>query len=781
MTTGVWTVAAPGFSIYDGQTINFVLNDTKFTNLSNAADLVYFKKVSSTTFAVYSDESLTSLYVPGTQANVVNAFSYASGNARVAYTNTTHATAIDYQSVYFTGTNTDFSNTRTVSTPGYASPDQLNSAHKFQNGQPVLVKELSGGNANVFMPYYVETNGAWATNEVKFYSGISWAGATPTFSSRLGSTNLSSAIVQPCFFVDRQSNTSHNLYVNSSLTVAFTVSITTTGMTQGNTTAASHNNIISTSSGTNYIQPMFYCRTEGYYSATLWVDAARTTPYAYYNTDGSLGTAGTESTVYSGAAGTYRINNIGHEAKFGQGGTADALTGYMSPVYWVDKKTSTTFDLYNDAGMITKVTNPAIASPLSGGTFIATYLDDNVNSGRYRISDIETFNIGGETYWYDSDGDGTDDAIQAGWHDSGARYYTAHYETNSILEEPDIITEEYRFSNSGAYYGRLRTTQTNVSISNTATSSVYVDPAVYATYNNGPVFYTREYPGRIKYKNDISIRIAAYDDAAATTLADDQIPLANTAPEWDTVSNMTDRTVRVWPTTVYPSSVTWTIEQPNQTFETHNLNRFVRAREQTQYRIRAVYPPMTKAQFKDFNLIIHQARGSFKPFKLVLPTPGDTQLYADAMFARYYDRASNTYLPFQIRFRRSANGGQRLIELDGAPRLRDQVDSSGTGELYVFGAGHPSAFADPWDNDAAGYKTQMGGWVLPLHNVETNEYGECNIRVNNGMPGVMPIGTKYFRDAGSLDVFLDGNNIELKVDARGFHWLEVEFISKRIF
>jgi hypothetical protein len=779
LTTTTWTVGGPGFSIYDGQPINFVLNDTKFLNATNSDDMVYFKKVSSTTFQTYSDASLTTLWTPGTQSNVVNSFTYVSSNARVSYTNTNYATGIDTQTVYFTGTNTDFGNVRTVSTPNSSSPDKLNAAHKFQNGQPVLVKELTGANSNVFVPYYVETAG-FAADEVKIYSGISWAGSTPTFSTRLGIANLSGATIQPCFYLDRQSNTSHNLYVNSALTVPFTVSISTTSMTQGSSVAATHNNLIS-ATGTNYIQPMFFCRTEGYYSATLWADSARTTPYSYWLTDGGAGTSGTYTTVQSGAAGTYRINNIGHRYKFGSGATSDTLNGYMSPVYWVLKVNDTKVDLFNESTASIKVTTPAIGSPLTGGTFTATYLDDNVANGRYRLSKIEAFNVGNETYWYDSDGDGVDDSIQAGWHDSGARFYTSHYETNEFLSEPNIITEEYRFANAGAYYGHLRTTQTNVSIANTTTSSIYIDPAVYSSYNNSPVYYALNQPGRIQYKNDIAIHIAAYTDATPIALAADQVALANTAPEWDTVSNMTDVATRVWPSTIYPSSVTWTIEQPNQTFETQNLNRFVRAREQTQYRIRAVYPPMTKAQFKDFNLVIHQARGSFKPFKLYLPTPGDTKLATDTMFARYYDRMANTYLPYQLRFRRSANGGQRLIEIDGAPRNRDQADTSGTGDLYVFGAGHPNAFGDPWNTEAAGYKTQMGGWALPIHNVESNEYGECNIRLNNGVPGVMPVGTKYFRDAALLDVFLDGNNIEIKVDARGFHWLEVEFITKRIF
>ena len=769
--TGLWTVSSGGFSIYDGQLTNFAGMGavTGWENIQNLTTPLYFKKFSDTTFKLYLDQALTTRWDLGEYTGSLTGIAYSGGTARFTFSND-YINLIDGLPIYTASTGTAFSSTRNVDSISGTNPQTatLDASHAFQNGQPVRL------NQNTSQVLYAKTSGL-AANEVQLYTSVTWAGSTPSFSTPYLLTVGDD--IRPVFFMKRISNTVWECYVDKNLAVGYTVTNSLVGLTTGSIGPSVISSTISYVPSAGYLHPMFFCRMDNYYSASLWVDAARTTPYAYYKENGAAGTAGIVDARQGTTPGTYYINNIGHKYKFTS--SSDALAGWMVQVYFIDVISSTTLDLYLDPLYSYKMTNPATAA-ISGGTFIASYLDQNVNSGRYRLSSLETINMGAETYWYDSNGDGVDDAIDASWYDSGRRYYTAHYATNQVLNTPNLITEEYRSANANAYYGRLR----NVVSSGTTTATgavVQSDTTTYASVGTGPCYFASADPGRFLTDDDILIRLAPNTDATPVIVATDQVALANTAPEWDTVSNMTDRASRTWPSTIQPQSVTWTIDQPNQNFETLNLTRFTRAKEATQYRIRCIYPPMTKAQFKDFHDVILSARGSFKPVKLKLPTSGGSSQTANSMYGRYFDRGADSNVPYVQRFRRLANGGQRLIEIDGAPRNRDQADTSGTGELYVFGRGHAASFADAYDFDEPGYKTSLGGWAVPIHNVESNEYGEINIRVNNGMPGYMPVGTRFIRDAGDLDVFLDGNSVEIKVDTRGFHYLEVEFITKRIF
>jgi len=71
--------------------------------------------------------------------------------------------------------------------------------------------------------------------------------------------------------------------------------------------------------------------------------------------------------------------------------------------------------------------------------------------------------------------------------------------------------------------------------------------------------------------------------------------------------------------------------------------------------------------------------------------------------------------------------------------------------------------------------------LLPIHDVRTNEYGEANIRVNNAMAQTMYFGDLVASDAVNLDCFLDSPTVDIKVDTLGYHYLEVDLVTKRIF
>lgn len=775
--TGLWTVTSSGMSIYDGQLTNFggMSAVTGWENIHNLTTPLYFKKISNTTFELYLDEALTTRWDLGEKTGTLTNITYGGvgGAARFTFSDD-YVNLVSGQSIYTYNTSTAFSTTSNIANISGSSPETITftSNHALQNGQPVRLQQDSS------VVLYAKTTG-FAANVAQLYTSVTWAGSTPSFSGFYSATLGND--IGPAFYVKRVNATTFDCYVDPAMTVPYTVSNSLTGLTTGSIQRTKHITSLTPSAG--FIQPMFFCRTEGYYSASLWVDAARTIPYNYWSQNALLTGnpwGGTQSTAQSGVAGTYYINNIGHKIKFGTGSSETLTDQAMCQAYYVKKIDKNKVDLYVEPTLTKALTSPATAA-VNGGSFIATYLNDTVDNGRWKLLSFGAINMGAETYYYDSDGDGVDDSIEAQWDWPNSRYYTAHYYTNEIHMWPSVIIEQYTADAAGEYQGRLRNVESSGSASDQG-PAIQTDTTTYGGVGTGPAYFNREYPGRFRYRAEILMGIMPTPDAAAPTVASDQVALANTAPEWDTVSNMTDRTIRIWPNTVKPASVVWTIEQPNQMLETQNMNRFVRAKDQTQYRIRATYPPMTRDQFKDFHNHILAARGSFKPFKLILPTDsGVDGTYNNNMFGRIYDRMANTFLNYQNRFRRSANGGTRLIEIDGLPRSRDQADTSGTGELYIWGPGHACMLGDAYDVDKPGYRTQMGSWAVPIHKVESNEYGEANIRLNNGVPTYCQVGTKFYRDAGYLDVFLDGNTIEIKVDARGFHWLEVEFVSKRIF
>jgi hypothetical protein len=531
---------------------------------------------------------------------------------------------------------------------------------------------------------------------------------------------------------------------------------------------------------------MFFTLMNGYKTALLYRDAARTLPYQYMFANAIPGgTNVTSNLINSGNASSYRVNNQGMLfAGAGFSGNLKSIDANFAQAYWPKVINDTTVDLYADPGRNAPVKAPAIASAQSTNGLEATYMFD----GQYRLDFFNAYNVGGSTYEYDSDGDGMVDAVGVGWNTQGEYYYTPHFATQEMTTHaPTIEVAAYSAANAGAYYGHLRNFTSNVSLVS-ATGPTYLDSADYGGIDSGPgtgpLAYALNDPGMFMASQPFAVGIERFADVVTTVTGADDLALANTAPQWDSINNVVDRNIREWPSTTNPSSVTWTIETPNQTLESINSTRFVKARDITQYRIRYTYPPLTKEDIKPYIDVINASRGNFKPMKLHVPAdPNSTEFLEDgAITIRFWDRASNTVLPNVVRVREDTTGGTRLLKIDGAPiNFNKTVGNVSLGTSYVFGAGHPIGSRHPYDDNALDYNGSLGSWLLPIHEVESNSYGEMNIRLNNGIPGNFETGTRIFRDAAYLNVFLDADRVEIKVDVLGYHYMEVEFITKKIF
>ena len=762
-----------GLSIYDGQPINLVSPGTGFLALNNDPVMTYSKGLDSVNndIQLYTDVGLTQIYNIGEEISLLSNIAYTSGNARVTF-NTSFPAMADGVGIYIDGSTTNFSDNYNVDSRFANNVCVLNSVHVLMNGQPVYRVQAPD------QIYYAETTG-FTTSQARFHTGATWSGATPTFT---GNTAMPvNDDIRPAWYVKRISNTVYELYLDQALTQPYTTVISTAGFTTCNSRPVAFT--LTFNSGT-YLQPMFFTIMNGYKTALLYRDAARTLPYQYAFANAVPGTGSISSTVLTegGNASRYRVNNQGMAfAGAGFSSNLKSIDANFAQAYWPKVINDTTVDLYADPGRNAPVKAPAIASAQSTTGLEATYMFD----GQYRLDSFNAYNVGGSTYEYDSTGDGIADTVGVGWNTMGEYYYTPHFATQEMTtHSPTIEVESYNFANAGAYYGHLRNITSNVSLVS-ATGPVYRNPADFGAVDSGPLAYALNDPGMFLSSQVFAVGIERFPDVVNTVTGADDLALANTAPQWDSINNMIDRNIREWPTTTNPSSVTWTIEQPNQTIDSINLTRYSRAKEATRYRIRYVYPPMTYDDARPYIDVIHASRGSFKPFKLQVPTgTGLDERTSEngPLTIRIWDRASNTYVPAVMRVREEANGGTRLLKLDGAPiNLNKTVGNASIGTSYVIGQGHAMAARHPYQDNAPGYLSTLGGWMLPIHEVESNSYGEMNIRLNNGVPGVFEVGARMFRDAAYLNVVLDGDSVEIKVDVLGYHYLEVDFLTVKIF
>jgi hypothetical protein len=771
--TDVYSVTqTTGSSIYNGQLVNARQNAgasaSEWSTWSLNTELQYFNRYlgSESQVQLYTDAAMTQVYQLGVEANTITSITYPGGNAQLNFSSA-YPPLIGGMVVAITGTTTGFSVTRNADAVAGTTPFRitLDANHSFQNGQPV--GRVQGGQ------FYVKTTGM-AANEIELYTN---PGLTTAFQATVGND------FAPVYFVKRIANSTWGLYVDAALAVPFTTVISTAGFTTGSMvkTTAINSTLTLTAPADMRFQPMFYCRMGGYTTATLWVDAARTIPYAYIYANGIAGDVTTMGQLGAGIGGLYRINNQAHAAGF----TANIKPqiGSMSQVFWVDSVSGTALDLYVNSARSARITSPAITSPQTIDGLVPTYLDGNP---RYRIETFAQKNVGSSTYFYDSTGSGERDTVEASWGFSGQRWYTPDTRTNTQVFVPNIIVEEYKFANAGPYYGHLRRIEASGTVSNT--SAVVYSTSSFGGVGTGPCVYSLSQPGAYMLDTPFIVGIGANADVVPATLSADDAALANTAPWWDTLTNVEDRTLRQWPTTRNPVSMTWTIEKPVQSVETVNLTRFNRSRDVTRYRMRLVYPPLKIDEIQEYLTIINAARGSFKQMKLQVPI-ADTapnEIGPDrAITVRYYDRKDNVTVPFYMRARSTMAGGTRVVEGDGAPvNLNATVGTPGVSD-YMIGAGHPMSINEPESLTTSvtpdPVSNANGSWYMPIHNVETNSWGEFNMRLANGVPEGLEVGSRLYRDAGTLNVFLDGNTVEIKVDVLGYHYMEVEFITGKIF
>lgn len=586
--------------------------------------------------------------------------------------------------------------------------------------------------------YYRIKKVAGYTDRVQLYTDSTYTQLYAPWSTNFGTYTLTNLLFQPVFYTKVIDSDTVELYIDSALTNLWypTTAPSNTGLTADFriTDLEAFESAVTLAT---YIKPNVYFKTDTYTSVYVYWDRNLTDPVPGATVTGS----NTISAVYS------------LEAQSGSSTWNFATNIELKPVFYVNALTDypKVFELFVDYNRTIPYNSPAISTPQTSGSFI---VDIYSTQNAYKITDVICVNPGNSTYWYKDWSGATEDRVNARVTN---QWFTANYETNYCEHFPTTLAYEFDPVNQPTpgvgYFGYVRYTKSG-SDETTAGGRKGLDTTLY-TGIGSPMVVSKQYPGQF-YSDNALLLWFRPDDDVGTDPATDR--LNQNAPEWD-AANSVDQALRRWPTHIQPTSVAWSIEQPNQTLESMNYTRYTRSKEITQYRLKLTYRQMTREEFNPFLNIIQAARGSFKPFRYTLPTQDD-----GSQAAFVYDREGSDAI--EVILARSNNtSGSRVIEVDGLP-----CDKSIS--TPVFNSGHSTSLNTP---------NTTGQLAMIIHDVVTNVYGEANIRINNAIPGDIDFGHELLAHPTEVDVFIDGNSIDVSVDTRGYHQFEVELVTKRIF
>jgi hypothetical protein len=798
-STGIWTTTATiKDGVQDGMLTNFnAFTGTTWTAIDSYNYPLYFKKVDNTHFTLHTSSTTlnsTTLWKPGTTDNLdLDAIQYTSSTWTATFTRTHNL--INGQDFRMRSVGSDFGG-QAILKYNYVSSNSASNywevsdtANNFMEGARVYIStNTDGGSGTKFdiasTEVTVPQNGLYvkvkAAKQIQLFTDAAMTTQWQPYTVAGNHTVEADTFVANIYFAKVVDGNTVQLYKESTLTTKWIPGGTVTAITSGATGNTLATGIVTSfnSPGGGYIQPMFFPKTEGYSYISLYKDQALTLPYSISGggvISGSTLSAGAGSLDltdlgsgtfaidnYEATTGCYRMNNISHFMSFVDNGNSTITSEFnfsnskIFPAFYIYKVSQTSFDLYVDIDCTVPYTTPAIgtagATSTAGSMIAAVYQQP----GGYRVDKVIGRNIGLLTYFYNNY---DTDTVGVNGQPS-TTFYVPHFQGNSVFEYgtgnenrwPAFAVAEYSNTNAGAYYGHLRPCKSGSSDAGN-TGRLGIDASTYGVTNGSPVYYSLNQPGRFTSSAPMILGIRTQADVGTYT----EDPLEYNGVIWDQGSE--GQQYRDWPQTVQPVSMTWTIEQPTQVLETVNMNRYTRTRDVAQYRLKLTYPPMTRDQFQVFAGTIHAARGAYKPFKFWFPRDSSNIAMTISMQSKSPQVSNHFFV------REGLTAGTKIIKVDGMPPNKTENDPA----LYM-GAGLNMRISNG-----------LGSMMVPISNVRTNEYGEANIRINNGIPSSIAAGEWMDTYINYLDVFLDGNSIDIKVDTRGFHYLEVDMVTKRIF
>ena len=587
--------------------------------------------------------------------------------------------------------------------------------------------------------YYLVKRVPGSTTEIQIYVDSALTQLYAPWNATTGTFNLTTLIVQPIFYTKEIDSDTVELYVDSGLTNAWYPSTRPVLTSQaGNFRTTDLEGLEPNITLAENLRPVVYFKTSTYSSVDVYWDKNLTSPVP--------GATGSATNIIASTTAMW-------EASLGTTTWTFDTAVTVKPVFFVKNVSGNPkkFELYVNSSLSIPYNTPAIGTAQTSGSFTVDVYGTN-DAYVYKITNVECINPGTKTYWYKDYTGAVEDRVNA----QNINYWaTPYWASNScsVFPASQIAYEFDPVNNAavdhGAYYGHARLTKAGSDEAN-AGGRKGIDTTLYIGVGS-PLILARQFPGRFINNTEMLLYMRAADDVGTPDV------LNQNGGEWDD-DNAVNQELRRWPTSIQPVSASWSIEQPNQTFDTMNYTRFVRAKEITQYRIKLTYPPMTREQAREFITVIHAARGSFKPFRYTLPTQTDG---LPAAFA--YDNLDPAYADLSVLLARTTTtSGSRVIEVDGLPCETTNV--IGAGQAINLNTSNST-----------------GTLTMPIHGLNVNVFGEANMRVNNAVPTELEFGHQMPVGVTEVDVFLDGNSVDLEVDTRGYHRLQVELVTKRIF
>jgi len=217
----------------------------------------------------------------------------------------------------------------------------------------------------------------------------------------------------------------------------------------------------------------------------------------------------------------------------------------------------------------------------------------------------------------------------------------------------------------------------------------------------------------------------------------------DTNDEWDTQS---DNLLKTFPNTVTPQEVTFRITSPNATTSSQNGTKFSRSSGYIKYSLDVTYPPMTSAQYEEYNGFINLLNGQKHPFFFDLK-----QNTISLIGVR------NDVAPNPLRYKTAGTAGNNIILAEGFQS--NLSNAIAQGELLIMGD------LKHGDIKTAGSST------------DANIYGEAKFRIATPLHTNKLVGDTIFSDPEHIIVSLDTDTVEVARDTAGFYYLSLSFTA----
>ena len=240
------------------------------------------------------------------------------------------------------------------------------------------------------------------------------------------------------------------------------------------------------------------------------------------------------------------------------------------------------------------------------------------------------------------------------------------------------------------------------------------------------------------------------------TLPDTYTPPTPTPAEaedvWDTedqwASDGSTTPGKYWPDHVTPMSAEINYNSPTITNNSQSGIKYTRSAGHTKWQLDVVYPPMSAADFKEFNAIAQAAHGQSTPFYFnLIAKNGERILWKD-----FYDQNNTTITP---RFKDDIVAGDTLALFEGFSS--NEPNAFMQGEVFIDG-----------ENENGALHTSLSGTAA-------NVYGEAKIRTPWPFRQSQLAGQQVYKDPQHAIVTLGDDNFTYSVDVNNYYYVSVSF------